>query len=873
MVAADPTDSTLILTPTARLARAERHRRAADAVDGGLTSWRTPRVLAFSNWMTSLIEEGFVSGAIEEIPVSAVQARALWRSVINHQVFIGQPRVAEMAQASWRLIHEFQLPAVERWSETGLTVDQQHFCSWAKAYQALCKRRSVSDEWRLAARLPELIRRGRIHLPKRIELAGFELPMPPLQREILDAASTTGIEVVSPPDCVPQPLLTDIHSFADTAAQLRAAAGWARARIESDPDARLAVVVPDLREQLAAAERAFRQAFDTAASVLDAPSIPAWHCSLGPPLSSWTLVADALACLQLDPQRLDQTQAELFWQSPFFAGAEQETMVRARARNLLWRKQPWWTNAAQLSKYAAKAGATALSRNLREWGVLRKTQRGSALASQWVERFQNELGKLGFGHGRKLDSREFQTLQRFHDLLEEFSTLDLVEDVALSRGEALRQLREMAGDIKFRERNPGAPVEILGVEEALGSRFDAAWIIGLDDQSWPGVSRRDPFIPHWMQQNLPSASAAESLDRSRDELRALAWIAPERVGSFSRGTDDVSRLPTPLLGPIKVLAHEDSETVERAPIEEVDESLAGPNLIASEIHGGTRVLQDQADCPFRAFARHRLGAETPMPPVPGLDALSRGTLVHQVLERFWTDLPDQAALRALSDPARKKRISDCIEASLNDLLARNPLLLTDAERSLEAFCLQRTLERWIRLELDRAPFAVVALEQPVQLQFSGLRLTGKIDRIDRVAEDDELIIDYKTGRTASVGWFPDPRTKELQLPAYVSPRHPAPAGLAFARLRADDMAFDGLARSDLGVSGIKVLEQSRFKKFEDWEQLRANWHWILEQLAADFETGQAAVDPRDSSACKRCDLEALCRINERDRGAEIETDD
>jgi len=158
MAAADSNHSTLILTPTARLARAERHRLAASAVGNGLATWRTPRVLAFGNWMSTLIEAGFVSGAIEQIPISAVQAGALWRSVINHQVFIGEPRVAEMAQASWRLIHEFSLPAVERWSDTGLSIDQMNFKDWARAYQALCRRRSVGDEWSLAARLPELIR-------------------------------------------------------------------------------------------------------------------------------------------------------------------------------------------------------------------------------------------------------------------------------------------------------------------------------------------------------------------------------------------------------------------------------------------------------------------------------------------------------------------------------------------------------------------------------------------------------------------------------------------------------------------------------------------------------------------------------------------
>jgi probable DNA repair protein len=855
----------LILTPTPRLARAQRHDLATRAAASGQSAWQTPQVQAISHWITQLIQEAFVAGAIESIPISSVQSRALWRSVIDHQIFIGEPRVAEMAQASWRLIHEFQLPSPSRWSETGLSVDQRQFKSWALAYQALCKRRGVSDEWPLAALLPALIREQHVPMPERIERVGFELPMPPLQRALLDAAEAIGVEVDAPASPEPQALAPEIQAFPDTVDELRAAAAWARSRIETDPDHRLAVVVPRLQHHLADVERVFRHAFDPAAAALEPAATSAWHCSLGPALSSWALVADALACLQVDPMRIDQTQAEVFWQSPYLGGADKEAMARARARQLLWRKQPWWTNGGQLGKYAARAGASSLSTNLRQWQTVWQGHRGRALPSRWIERFQNELATLGFGRGRSLDSREFQTLQRFHELLEDFSTLDGVHDAPMPRGEALTRLREMAGDIKFRERNPGAAVEILGVEEALGSRFNAAWVVGLDDQSWPGNSRRDPFIPHYLQDPLPAASPAACQARSRAELQALAWIAPERVGSFARGSEDVPLQRTRLLESIPVVEATSTDETEPAPLETVDADDHGPALDVPELKGGTRVLQDQSDCPFRAFARHRLGAETPLPPSPGLDALTRGSLLHKVLERFWTDLPDQAAVRALTEADRTARITDCIEASLTELLNLNPALMTSAERALEAVCLARTVERWLRIELEREPFAIKALEQPVDLQFAGLRLSGKIDRIDSIG-DDELILDYKTGRTASAEWFPDPRLKELQLPAYVTPRHPAPAGMAFARLRPDQMGFDGLACKDLGVPWTKVLGRikgnSKFSRIEDWEQLRADWHLALENLAEGVLSGHSPVDPRDDKACKRCDLEALCRIND-----------
>ncbi|MEE4331788.1 MAG: PD-(D/E)XK nuclease family protein, partial [Wenzhouxiangella sp.] len=817
------------------------------------------------------IQDAYVSGAISSILLSTLQARALWRSVINHQVFIGEPRVAEMAQASWRLIHEFELRSPSSWPDSGLSVDCEQFKLWSHAYLALCKRRGTSDEWQLASELPGLIRQGAIPLPGSIELSGFELALPPLQRSILQAAEDAGVAIERADTPASVPLLSELLSFAEIDDELRAAARWALERVERDPDARLAVVVPRLGDHLALAERTFRQVFDPAAAVLQAPALPAWHCSLGPGLNRWDLVADALACLQLDPQRMDQSQTEILWQSPFLKGAVEETLPRAAARNALWDRNPWFVDAGQLNKVASGAGARVLATHLRGWNTVRRAHRGPALPSQWIERFQTELKALGFGHGRTLDSREFQTLQRFHDLLEEFSSLDVVQDRPLPRAQTLKLLGDMAGDSRFRERNPGAAVEILGVEEALGSRFDGAWLVGLDDQTWPGVSRRDPFIPHFLQDPLPSANAQACLRRAGDELRALAWIAPERIGSYSRGSEDVARQPSRLLGSMNVAVQDDPETIAAAPMEWLDESCHGPGLAARDIDGGTRVLQDQSDCPFRAFARHRLKAWTPLPPSPGLDPRTRGTLVHKVLERFWTDLPDQAALIEMGPDRRSTRIKECIDASLEALLLRNPQLMTAAERALEADCLQRTVERWIAIELNRAPFQVEALEQPVDLQFAGLRLRGKIDRIDQVGDHGALILDYKTGKASSSAWFPEERLKEVQLPAYVSPRPVPPAGLAFARLTPDDLGFDGLAQADLGISGVKVIgadSRSRFKAYEDWETLRADWYRWLEQIADGFETGQARIEPRDRQACQRCDLEALCRIHEQDRNDE-----
>ena len=103
------------------------------------------------------------------------------------------------------------------------------------------------------------------------------------------------------------------------------------------------------------------------------------------------------------------------------------------------------------------------------------------------------------------------------------------------------------------------------------------------------------------------------------------------------------------------------------------------------------------------------------------------------------------------------------------------------------------------------------------------------------------------------------------LPAYAVSVDPAPSAIAFARLRPDDLGFDGLAEGEPGAPGVVPLADARykFKALDSWHELLKDWHLHLETLARDFRAGSAAVDPRTASVCNYCHLHALCRIAER----------
>jgi len=47
-----------------------------------------------------------------------------------------------------------------------------------------------------------------------------------------------------------------------------------------------------------------------------------------------------------------------------------------------------------------------------------------------------------------------------------------------------------------------------------------------------------------------------------------------------------------------------------------------------------------------------------------------------------------------------------------------------------------------------------------------------------------------------------------------------------------------------------------------WQDRFEHWEEVLTKLANDFRSGKATVEPT-ATACRYCDLHALCRIHER----------
>lgn len=300
---------------------------------------------------------------------------------------------------------------------------------------------------------------------------------------------------------------------------------------------------------------------------------------------------------------------------------------------------------------------------------------------------------------------------------------------------------------------------------------------------------------------------------------------------------------------------------------EIDDQQ-GPVLTEGRGEGGTWILKDQALCPFRAFAHYRLRGQELDRAQPGIDAMTRGNLLHRVMETFWAEVGSQHELLKLEGEALEACISRHVVQAIDDHFPgqfRPQQALLDLEQARLCGLVREWL---VAVELDRDSFSVEELEQEHFEQIGPLKIRTVIDRIDRLEGGQRAILDYKTGQSHLDGLLGE-RLLEPQLPIYAIADSDRPAeAVAFARVQRGACKLIGIASGTgmlPGVAGVAGCKPLRERGLEAWGQLLESWRRQLEQLATDFVDGVARVDPVSyDQACQFCDLAGLCRIAEAD---------
>jgi probable DNA repair protein len=609
-------------------------------------------------------------------------------------------------------------------------------------------------------------------------------------------------------------------------------------------------------------------------------SVAPFNVSLGTRLSEQPVVNDMFLALEwLGGQLVWDKFSELI-RSPFLAAAEQElagrALLDARLRQLGEPVITFEVLEAFLGQDGCADWMAAQCPCLQQMFIDVMAQRDVFAAPNrpqaWLKKIEQLSRLIGWPGQRTPDSQEYQVLAAWQRMLETFAGARVVER-ALSLRELLSHLRQLAADTVFQGKSPGTPVQVVGLLEAGGMVFDYLWVMDLHDETLPAAPAPNPFLPVALQRrlNMPHASAERELSFARNVIQRLATSGGQVVMSYPLREQDRELTPSPLLSEfpdisiaeLDIYPHDYRQSIFQSKALESWRDDQGPALKPQgEVRGGTRLFQYQAACPFLAFATFRLDAEPLANVDVGVDPMTRGIILHAVLEKVWRRLGDRQTLVAMDTEQRIQLVTSCIDDVILPYLDERPVTFSNRFVSLEKRRLANLVLEWLALEEQREAFVVEQTESPQTVTIDSLQVRTKIDRIDKLPDGSRVILDYKTGDASVKDWF-GARPDAPQLPLYAVSAEPPPVAVAFASVRTGKCGFTGLSKFSDTLPRVKRFSDSEYCYGDaDWSAMLDEWRRSLQGLAQEILQGDARVAPKSGSSCRYCQLQPLCRIDE-----------
>jgi hypothetical protein len=301
-------------------------------------------------------------------------------------------------------------------------------------------------------------------------------------------------------------------------------------------------------------------------------------------------------------------------------------------------------------------------------------------------------------------------------------------------------------------------------------------------------------------------------------------------------------------------------------VEYFQDTVGVPWPAGQMLPAGTRSLELQNLCAFRAYSELRLGSSELGAPEPGVAPDVRGQLLHAALQVLWRQLRDSETLAGHTEPSLGSLIEQSVAEAADAVLGRaisgdrSPLYARECRRT------GRLIKTLCELERSRDPFRVQDTEFEKTLTVSGAQMNVRIDRLDVLESGGRAILDYKSGRRKTADWYGD-RPSHPQLLAYLAAIGEDVVAMATVNVTAREVRFDGIAHSSQLLPKVRGVEPPAGDFSGDaWQLRRGEWLACIERLANSFLAGRADVDPK-IGACDYCHAVSVCRVS--DRGIDV----
>ncbi|NKB31817.1 MAG: hypothetical protein GKR91_01825 [Pseudomonadales bacterium] len=771
--------------------------------------------------------------------------------------------------------------------------DVSAFAQWIEEFHSLCEKFQSISLVDAIATLTELLQDQRLtDFPGKIVLVNFYDP-PPLYQKFF--AAMPNLETVLTIDAQASGEIPGKQrfEFENINSEIRACAKWAKKQLESNPHTHLGIISCNKDPDRQKLELALRDELEPESLYKDYTAHPNFNSSSNPKrLADSAMVHDALLILGLGNERHDVEDLIRLLQSPFLTAkeasvdstlaADGEREARLNLVRHLRRRAQASIGSRELSYLVEYTGQAYHCKVLASQLVKLRTEtrkiKNRASPRQWSELFQRSLSLFSWP-GRLSSKDDYQLLKQWRSLLSQFGRTANVLP-ALNYHSALTVLRLLCTrTAQHNQFNASQPISFYTIEEAIGLEFEHVWLLGLNDQQWPEPVTPSPFLPYATQKEagIPGSHSEVQIKNARNRFAQL--LASARVSVQAsyfksdgeqefRGSSFIQDFPIKEIeaGNIQLLNNKALSQIDSLSMETItDDPL--PLKQEEEISGGASLISDQSNCPFRAFAKHRLRVDAESAIEAGLSKMARGSAIHIALESLFERIDSSIELNALTDAEILLLLQSASAKAIDYLVSRFRDIMTPGFQRIEQQRIHNLLNKFVQAEKARPPFKVLLREHALGQRIDNLSLNIRIDRIDRLENDALLLVDYKTGKytVSSKSWLDD-RPEDMQLPLYYviadnNELQPVDA-VGIAHINAEKIGHSGVAATNSFSKEVKPIEEERWSELS-WSQTTESWAIKVQLFAAEFNRGDCAVSPVDTTkTCTYCGLQSLCRIQE-----------
>jgi len=502
-----------------------------------------------------------------------------------------------------------------------------------------------------------------------------------------------------------------------------------------------------------------------------------------------------------------------------------------------------------------------------EWTLVKKVQKGINIFFNQLEGFKEEgslprhtrglrevLAKLGFCQNLRGDNPLLEAKRRFFEILLSLEHLEeRFGERTYSLSHFLKTIDYLTGVIKCPVEKGREGVRIMGLLETRGVDTQNLFFGGLIEGKFPGHPDHDPILPEKVKIRLGLPNVDRYLKRQKlHYFRLCSSSVNEPRLSYPTTEGDRLLLPSPFfegeiisLSPEKYLFSTEEEMRLQGGKDGICMVFEGADFSQDSevksylvrrfgLHEYLSVtgLERYRYCPYLFYLENVLNLRIQQEPTYEVEAKIWGTLTHRILAMLYQD--GDVSLDNIDE-----RIVACTEKVLNQ--QRHPRFWSEIARRI----FKNIIPQFIAYERDLReegfyPFKVeYVLRQEVS---AGLRLKGRIDRIDK-RDGDIRIIDYKTGKATVTPAMMD-KGIHIQLPLY-------------AKLL--ELEEPHLRIEKLGIYSLGDMKINWFPRGE-----RDVGHLIdvsleaAKSAAQSIRSGSFNPKPSFENNCRRCDCRFSC---------------